>query len=105
MTPINCLQLTSRLSAGQRWRFFKAPSPPAAIRRAALKLRTLTFSQSDHTDGQGGRREARRWETNRDTQQHNVKVKRNSSHRCIRLVLRWQERRVQGCRASIGYEE
>ncbi len=32
---------------------FKAPSPLAPIRRAALTLRTLTLSQSEHTDGLG----------------------------------------------------
>ena len=82
----------------------RAPSPPAPSRRAALYTPDINLQSvpGEHAAAEGGGwRRARCWETNRDTQQHHVKVNRKTSHRCIRLLLRWQQRRVQGSAASV----
>lgn len=83
-------QLTSRLSLGQM-EIFKAPSPPAPIRGAWIRsFHTWSIylqSVRSYRRPRGwGWQTARRWEINRDTQQHNVKVNRNTNHQYIRLV-------------------
>ncbi|KAL7400071.1 hypothetical protein ABVT39_006056 [Epinephelus coioides] len=93
MTPINCLHqmqnstYQSTLSQAAMEVFqsaFIACSNPASC---SLTPDIYLQSVRSHRRPEGWR--GARWrETNRDTQQHNVKVKRNTSHQCIRLLLR-----------------
>lgn len=105
MMPINWLnvrcktQLTSRLSRAEM-EVFRAPSPPAPNRRAWICCcHTSTSSQSAHAHGRvEGERLA-------DSPQHTITSreshqKYSTSHRYIRLVVRWQERRAEGSAAS-----
>lgn len=86
---INCRQQMEKSTyqstlTGAQMEVVKAPSQPAPIlRSAAVTLLTQSVRSHGRTRGWRG---ASCWETNRDTQQHNVKVNRNTSHQCIRPV-------------------